>query len=70
MSRASTPRECGGFGHDNGTTSGSVFGSAAVTVTNAAPTVATPDSATPGTVTGTTTALSVLGSDDVAARPT
>ena len=45
-------------------TSGSVVGSAAVTVTNAGPTVATPASATPGTLTGTTTALSVLGADD------
>ena len=36
---------------------------AAVTVTDAAPTVATPAAATPGTVTGITTALSVLGAD-------
>ena len=41
--------------------SGSVNGSASVTVTDAAPTVATAASASPGTVTGTTTALSVLG---------
>ena len=39
-------------------------GSATVTVANAAPTVATPAAANPGTVTGTTTALSVLGADD------
>ena len=45
-------------------TSGSVSGTAAVTVTNHAPTVATPAAATPSTVTGTTTALSVLGADD------
>jgi plastocyanin len=45
-------------------TSGSVSGSATVTVTNAAPTVATPASATPNPVTGTTTALGVLGADD------
>ena len=45
-------------------TSGSVAGSAAVTVTNAAPTVATPAAAAPNPVTGTSTALSVLGSDD------
>ena len=44
--------------------SGSVVGSAAVTVTNAAPTVATPAAAAPGPVTGTSTALSVLGADD------
>jgi PKD repeat protein len=45
-------------------TSGSVTGSATVTVTNAAPTVATPAAASPSPVTGTTTALSVLGADD------
>ena len=45
-------------------TSGSVVGSAAVTVTNAAPTVATPAAAAPNPITGTTTSLSVLGSDD------
>ena len=44
--------------------SGSVVGSAAVTVTNAAPTVATPAAAAPGSVTGTSTTLSVLGADD------
>ena len=44
--------------------SGSVVGIAAVTVTNAAPTVAAPAAATPGIVTGTTTALSVVGADD------
>ena len=36
---------------------------ASVTVTNAAPTAATPAAALPGTVTGITTALSVLGAD-------
>ena len=41
-----------------------MVGSAAVTVTNAAPTVATPAAAAPGSVTGTATALSVFGSDD------
>ncbi len=45
-------------------TSGSVSGTTVVTVTNAAPTVATAAAATPATVTGTTTALSVLGADD------
>jgi fibronectin-binding autotransporter adhesin len=45
-------------------TSGSVNGTAAVTVTNAAPTVATAAAASPTTVTGSTTALSVLGADD------
>ncbi len=44
-------------------TSGSVTGSASVTITNAAPTVATAASASPSTVTGTTTSLSVLGAD-------
>ncbi|MCC6125341.1 MAG: cadherin domain-containing protein, partial [Pirellulales bacterium] len=38
--------------------------SAVVTVTNAAPTVATAAAANPSPVTGTTTALSVLGADD------
>ncbi|MGI4791118.1 MAG: malectin domain-containing carbohydrate-binding protein [Janthinobacterium lividum] len=45
-------------------TSGTVSGPASVTVTNAAPTVATAASATPSPVTATTTALSVLGADD------
>ena len=45
-------------------TSGSVAGNAAVTVSNAAPTVATAAAASPSTVTGTTTALSALGADD------
>jgi hypothetical protein len=45
-------------------TSGPVAGSAAILVTNAAPTVATPATATPNPITGTTTSLSVLGSDD------
>jgi plastocyanin len=44
--------------------SGSVTGSATVTVTNAAPTVATAAAASPSSVTGTTTTLSVLGADD------
>ena len=39
-------------------------GTTVVTVTDAAPTVATAAAAAPGTVTGTTTALSVLGADD------
>jgi hypothetical protein len=43
---------------------GPISGSASVTVTNAAPTVAAPASASPSPVTGTTTALSVLGGDD------
>lgn len=43
--------------------SGSVSGSGAVTVTNSAPTVVAAAAATPGTVTGTTTMLSVLGAD-------
>ena len=43
---------------------GAVSGTGAVTVSNAAPTVATPASATPSPVTGTSTALSVLGADD------
>jgi hypothetical protein len=42
---------------------GSVSGSAGVTVSNAAPTVATSASASPGTVTGTTANFSVLGAD-------
>jgi autotransporter-associated beta strand protein len=41
--------------------SGSVSGTASVSVSDAAPTVATPAAASPLTVTGTTTALSVLG---------
>ncbi len=46
-------------------TSGAVSSvGATVTVTNLAPTVATPAAASPSPVTGTTTALSVLGSDD------
>jgi VCBS repeat-containing protein len=44
--------------------SGSIQGTASVTATNATPTVATPASAAPSAVTGTTTALSVLGADD------
>jgi len=45
-------------------TSGSVIGTASVTVTaDQPPTVATPASATPNPVTGTTTNLSVLGAD-------
>jgi len=45
-------------------TSGSVSGSASITVINAAPTVATAAAATPSTVTAVSTALSVLGADD------
>ncbi|HEX8323555.1 MAG TPA: autotransporter-associated beta strand repeat-containing protein, partial [Tepidisphaeraceae bacterium] len=45
-------------------TSGGVSGTASVTVSNAAPTVATPASATPSPVTGTTTTLTALGADD------
>jgi hypothetical protein len=45
-------------------TSGAKSGTASVTVTNAAPTVATAAAATPSPVTGTTTALSALGADD------
>ena len=45
-------------------TSGSVHADASVTVNDAAPTVATPASASPNPVTGTTTSLSVLGADD------
>ncbi len=44
--------------------SGGINGTASVTVNNAAPTVATPASATPSPVAGTTTNLSVLGADD------
>ena len=44
--------------------SGGINGTATVTVTNAAPTVFTAAAALPATVTGTTTALSVLGADD------
>src|SRR5262249_8334199 len=44
-------------------TSGSVTGTASVTVTNTAPTVATSASATPGFVTDTSTLLGVQGSD-------
>ncbi len=44
--------------------SASMIATAAVTVTNATPTVATPAGASPSPVTGTTTALSVLGADD------
>jgi beta-glucanase (GH16 family)/regulation of enolase protein 1 (concanavalin A-like superfamily)/plastocyanin len=44
--------------------SGTVNNTAAITVVNAAPTVATGATATPGLVTGTTAALSVLGADD------
>ena len=46
-------------------TSGSrLAGNSSVTVSNAAPTVATVAAASPSTVTGTTTSLSVLGADD------
>ena len=44
--------------------SGAMSGTASITIDNAAPTVATPASATPNPVTGTFTALSVLGADD------
>ena len=46
--------------------SGTISGTASVTVTqaNAAPTIATAAAATPSPVTGTTTALSVLGADN------
>lgn len=44
-------------------TSGAVVGSTTVTVSNAAPTVATAAAANPSTVTGLTTTLSVLGAD-------
>jgi hypothetical protein len=46
--------------------SGSITGTASVSVTvpNAAPTIATPAAASPSPVTGSTTALSVLGADD------
>ncbi len=43
---------------------GGINGTASITINNATPTVATPASATPSPVTGTTTALSVLGADD------
>ncbi len=48
------------------TATAGVSGTAAITVTvpNTAPTIATPAAASPSTVTGTTTALSVLGADD------
>ncbi len=45
-------------------TVGGVIGTSSVTVTDPAPTVATPAAAMPSTVTATTTALSVLGADD------
>jgi len=45
-------------------TSGTSSGTANITVTNSAPTVATVSAATPNPVTGTSTALSVLGADD------
>jgi hypothetical protein len=45
-------------------TNGSVVGSAAITVSNAVPTVATAAAATPSPANGTTTVLSVLGADD------
>jgi hypothetical protein len=45
-------------------TGGGLSGTAAVTVVNNPPTVAVAASATPGTVNGTTTNLSVLGADD------
>jgi len=48
-------------------TSGSFNSSTVVTVTNTAPTVATAAAASPSLVTGTTTALSVLGADDAGA---
>ena len=44
--------------------SGSIVGRASVSVADATPTVANPATANPATVTGTTTALSVLGADD------
>ena len=44
-------------------TSGGVSGNASVTLTDPPPTVATAASASPGTVTGNTTSLSVLGAD-------
>jgi hypothetical protein len=43
---------------------GGLSGHSSVTVTNQTPTVATPAAASPATVTGTTTLLSVLGTDD------
>lgn len=45
-------------------TSGLVSGSASISITNAAPTIATAASADPSQVIGTTTTLSVLGADD------
>ena len=45
-------------------TSGSVVGSAAVTINNTVPTVATAATAAPSPVTGSSTVLSVLGADD------
>ncbi|MGA2583457.1 MAG: Ig-like domain-containing protein [Tepidisphaeraceae bacterium] len=45
-------------------TSNSISGITTITVTNAAPTVATPAAASPSPVTGTSTSLSVLGADD------
>jgi hypothetical protein len=45
----------------------SVVGTANITVTDSAPTVATPASASPSPVTGNSTALSVLGASDVGA---
>ncbi len=45
-------------------TSGGISGAALITINNQVPTVATAASATPSPVTGTTTALSVLGADD------
>lgn len=44
-------------------TSGAFSGTASITITNAAPTVVTPTSATPNPVTGTSTDISVLGDD-------
>lgn len=45
-------------------TVGALSTSATVTVANAAPTIATAPQATPATITGTATSLSVLGADD------
>ncbi len=44
--------------------SGGITNTASITINNATPTVATAAAASPATVTGTTTALSVLGADD------
>ncbi|TMA30520.1 MAG: hypothetical protein E6J88_05670, partial [Deltaproteobacteria bacterium] len=44
--------------------SGAVSGTASVTVVNSSPTVASPASASPNPVSGTTTNLTVLGADD------